>query len=149
MNSPHKAVKKDEGKAIAHLAPRAKNIHVLSVGPMDRGSLVHDALLEMPDFRLSIATDYRELWVIPKHESIHLVILHNTFSLFELEDASRFIRTRWPPAKILIVRRGEGFLDDELYDDRVTPPASLEVLLSAIERLTSERDDRRFGNAEL
>lgn len=149
MNSPHKVVKKDDRKAVAHLAPRARDFHVLSVGPMDRGSLVHDALLEVPDFRLSIATDYRELWVIPKQESIHVVILHSTFSSFELEDASRFIRQRWPQAKILIVRCGEGFLDDALYDDRVAPPVSPKVLLSAMERLTGERDGRRFGNAGL
>ena len=73
-----------------------KTIHVLFVGPVDFGSMVHDALLCGPNSRLPIAPDYRELWVIPKQESIQVVILHNTLSSFELEDATRFIRQRCP-----------------------------------------------------
>ena len=40
----------------------AKTIHVLSVGPVDCGSMVHDALLDGASFHLSVATDYRKLW---------------------------------------------------------------------------------------
>jgi hypothetical protein len=83
-----------------------KAIHVLSVGPMDFGCMVHDALLDGPNSLLSIAPDYRDLWANPKQESIQVVILHNMLSPFELEDASRFIRRRWPRAKILILRSG-------------------------------------------
>jgi hypothetical protein len=111
-----------------------KTIHVLFVGPVDFGGLVHDALLGGPNSRLSIAPDCRELWVIPKKESIQVVILHDTLSSFELEDASRFIRRRWPHARILVLRRGEGFLDDALYDDRLAPTVVPEVLRAAIER---------------
>lgn len=149
MNSPHKVVRIEDGKTVAHLASRARNIHVLSVGPMDRGSLVHDALLAVPDFRLSIVTDYRALWTFPKLEPIHVVVLHNTFSKFEIEDSCRLIRRMWPHAGILVVHRGEDSLDDALYDDRAALPASPQDLLSAIERLTSARDHGRFGNAEL
>jgi hypothetical protein len=116
-----------------------KAIHVLSVGPMDFGCLVHDALLDGPNSRLSIAPDYRELWAIPKQVSIQVVILHNTLSPLELEDASRFIRRRWAHAKILVLRRGEGFLDDALYDGRLAPTVVPEVLLTAIERLARVR----------
>lgn len=138
-----------DGNTTAHLTLSAKDIHVLSVGPVDHSFLVHDALLEVPNSRLSIATDYRELWVIPKQEAIHLIILHNTLSSFELEEVCRFIRQQWPHAKILVVRRGEGFLDDELYDDRVRPTVTAEVLLTTIGRLIGERHVWRFGNAEL
>ncbi len=110
-------------------------IHVLSVGPIDFGSMVHDALLNGPCSRLSIAPDYRELWVAPKQESVQVVILHSTLSSFELDDACRFIRQRWPHAKILVLRGGEGFLDDPLYDERVVPTVAPEALLAAIERL--------------
>jgi hypothetical protein len=113
----------------------AKAIHVLSVGPMDFGCMVHDALLDRPNSRLSIAPDYRELWEIPKEESIQVAILHNTLSPVELEDASRFIRRRWPYTRILVLRRGVGLLDDALYDERVVLTAAPEVLLEAIERL--------------
>jgi hypothetical protein len=89
------------------------------------------------------------LWAIPKQESIQVVILHNTLSPFELEDASRFIRRRWPHARILILRRGVGFLDDALYDEHVVPTAAPEVLLAAIERLAGGWQGRRSRDAEL
>jgi hypothetical protein len=116
---------------------------------MDFGCMVHDALLDGPNCRLSIAPDYRELWAIPKQESIQVVILHNTLSPFELEDASRFIRRRWAQARILVVRRGEGFLDDALYDDRLAPTVVPEVLLTAIERLAGGWHGWRSRDAEL
>lgn len=124
-------------------------IHVLSVGRMDRGSLVHDALLNGRSFHLAIATDYRELWGMPTQESIQVAIVHNTLSAFETEAACRLIRRRWPHASILAVHQGEGFLDNSLYDVRVAPTVAPEVLLTIIGRLTETRDERRFGIAEL
>ncbi len=148
MNSLGKVTKHLDGNAPTHLTLRAKNIHVLSVGPVDHCFMVHDALLEVPNSRLSIAADYRELWLVPKQQAVHLVILHNTLSSFELEESCRLIRQQWPHAKILVVRRGEGFLDDGLYDERVRPTVTAEGLLTTIERLSGEQDEWRFGNAE-
>lgn len=136
MNSLRGALKDLDGSTTTHLAP--KNPHVLSVGQVDHSFLVHDALLEVPNSRLSIAIDCRGLWVIPKQEVIHLVILHNSLSFFELEESCRFIRQQWPHAKILVVRWGVGFLDDGLYDDRVRPTVTAEILITAIERLIGE-----------
>ena len=113
----------------------AQTIHVLSVGPVDCGSMVHDALLDGASFRLTIATDYRKLWGIPAHESIHVAVLHDTLSSFELEAACRLIRQRWPHAKILLVAREESSLDDGLYDDRASTAAP-NLLLTAIEQLS-------------
>jgi hypothetical protein len=115
---------------------------------MDFGCMVHDALLDGPNSRLSIAPDYRELWGIPKEESIQVAILHNTLSPVELEDASRFIRRPWPHARILVLRRGVGFLDDALYE-RVVLKAEPKVLLEAIERLAGGWQGRRSRDAEL
>ncbi len=138
MNSLHRVFKDLDGSTTTHLATWPKNTHVLSVGQVDDSFLVHDAMLGVPNSRLSIATDCRELWVIPKQELIHLVILHNSLSLFELEESCRFIRQQWPQAKILVVRWGVGFLYDGLYDDRVGPTVTAEVLLTTIERLIGE-----------
>lgn len=142
MNRLGNAVRSVNEAAIGSLnrreirSPRA--IHVLSIGPIDFGTMVHDVLRVGLKSSLSIAPDCRDLWVIPKQESIQVAILHHALSLFELEDASRFIRQRWPSARILVVRRGEGFLDDGLYDERVAPDVSPAVLLMTIERLTRE-----------
>ena len=118
----------------------AKTIHVLSVGPVDCGSMVHDALLDGASFRLTIATDYRKLWGIPAQESIHVAVLHDAFSSFELEAACRLIRQRWPHAKILLVSRQESSLDDGLYDDRA-PTAAPDLLMTTIEQLAGAWHD--------
>jgi hypothetical protein len=124
-------------------------LHVLSVGPMDCGSMVHDALLDEPNWCLTIATDSQALWVIPEEESIQVAILDNTLSEFELEDASLFIRQRWPLAKILLIRSGGGSLDCALYDDCVAPITAPEFLLSTIERLAAGWYAWRSRNAAL
>jgi len=111
-------------------------IHVLSVGPVDLGSMVHDALLNGPNFHLSIATDYRELWSMPTNESVQVAILHNTLSAFETEAVCRLIRRRWIHTRILVVSIVASNLEDALYDDRVVPSVSPEVLFATIERLS-------------
>jgi len=125
-----------------------KAIHVLCVGPMSLGNIVHDALLELPHFRLSVATDYPGLWAIPRQEPIDVVILHNTFSSSEIEDSCRFIRRRWPHARILLLHRGESFLEDALYDERAAPNVDPEVLLSTIQRLIGKWEAWRSGDVE-
>jgi hypothetical protein len=116
----------------------ARTIHVLSVGPVDCGSMVHDALLDGSNFRLTITTDYRELWGTSTQESIQVAILHNSLSAFESEAACRLIRRRWPHTKILVVSNRESILEDALYDDRVAPTVAPEVVLETIERLTGQ-----------
>lgn len=153
MNSLCSAAQGTGENAVGILGRRhiriAAAIHVLSVGPMDRGSTVHDALLDEPNFHLTIATDCHKLWVIPRQESLQVVILHNTFSSFELEDASRFIRHRWPHARILVVASGESTLDDALYDDRVAPTVTPRGLLTTIERLLGGWHEWRSGDAAM
>jgi hypothetical protein len=112
-------------------------IHVLSVGSLDLGSMVHDALLEGPGFQVSIAMGYLDLCAMHEHGDFQLAILHNTLESFELEDACRFIRHRWPRARILVVRAGEDFLEDALYDDRVIPPVVREILIATFKQLTA------------
>jgi hypothetical protein len=116
----------------------AKTIHVLSVGPVDCGSMVHDALLGGSNFRLTITADYRKLWETSTQESIQVAILHNTLSAFESEAVCRLIRRRWPHTRILVISNRESILEDALYDDRVALAVAPEVLLEAIERLTGE-----------
>jgi hypothetical protein len=127
----------------------AKTIHVLFVGPLAHGNMVHDVLLEIPSFHLAIATDYQELWAISQQEPIDVILLHNSFSSSELEDSCRFIRQRWPHAGILLIHRGESFLEDALYDDRVVPNVAAEILRSKIQQLNGRRQRWRSEDVEL
>jgi len=112
----------------------ARKLHILSVGPIEFGCMLHDALLDRPNARLSIAPDYREMWETPQQDFVQVAILHNTLSSSTLEDACRFIRRRWPYARILVLRSGESFLEDALYDERLEVESPQEVLLAAIGR---------------
>lgn len=126
----------------------ANKIHVLSVGSLDDGSLVHDALLGRRDFRLTIASDYQELRAIPEHELIEVAILHNSLSPISIDDASRFIRERWPQARILVLSHDQGSLGNALFDSCMEPNIDPIILLAVIEQLRGEKRERRFVNAQ-
>jgi DNA-binding response OmpR family regulator len=127
-------------------ARMTKTIHVLSVGPVNRAYMLHDALLALPTPRLSIAADYRALWVISRQETIQVAVLHDALPSFELEAACRLIRRRWPCAGILILRSRVCLLDDALFDDVVASTVAMETLLAAIRRLVGARHRRRSRN---
>ena len=86
--------------------------------------------------------------MIPKQDPIDLVILHNVFTLSELEDSSRFVRRRWPHARILLVHGKNELLDDALYDERVDPNVTSENLSSTIQRLTGRLHEREAGDVD-
>ncbi len=96
----------------------------------------------MPDFAVSIAIDYRELWIRSKEGAIQIVLLHNSLCSFELEEAARLVRGRWPSAKILIIRSGELLIDRALYDDRLLPPVTSAVLLERISKQATSLSER-------
>jgi hypothetical protein len=122
-------------------------IHVLSVGRIETGRLMCDALLDSPDFRVSFVHDYRDLWISSRQHVVSAVVMHNTLCSFELAEAARLVRNRWPNAKILIIRSGEVSLDRALYDQRLHPPVNQEVLVEQI-RLMSDslREGENSGN---
>ena len=67
-----------------------------------------------------------------------MFILFESLSQFELEETGRFIRHHWPRSKILVLRNGEDFLDDPLYDERVPVDISDHDLIETIETLLRE-----------
>lgn len=142
----HVTFGRDAGKGLQpDVSPSSRGSRVLIVGPMESGNAVRSALLGEPNLTISIVANYRELWTIPKQEIIHLVILGKTLSTIELEASSRLIRQRWPRAKILVVCHGEGFLEDALYDDRVTVGDTQEALRGRIGRLLVTQFERSGG----
>ena len=129
------------GDQNGHLTPRGEVvtkplIHVLSVGRIEPGTLIRDTFLDARDFRVSFVPDYRELWISSKQHDVHAVVLHNSLCSFELVEAARLIRGRWPSAKILIIRSGQASLDRALYDLRLHSPVRKDVLVEQILSLT-------------
>jgi hypothetical protein len=66
--------------------------------------------------------------------------LQATLSPGDLQAAARLIRERWPRARILIIREEAWCIEDALYDERVSPGAHPEVLLTAVNGIRSGRD---------
>lgn len=129
--------------------PRPMALHMLSVGPLESASILHDALFDRQNWRMTIAIDTFELAVIPRQQSIHVAILHSALSARELLESCLIIRQHWPHAGIMVIRGGEGFLDDALYDDRQMPATTPRHLLESIEHLAAESLQRRSGNARI
>jgi hypothetical protein len=115
--------------------PTKPRMHVLSVGRIEPGTLLRHALLDAQDFRVSFVPDYRELWISAKQHEIHAVVLHNSLCSFELAEAARLVRVRWPGARILVIRSGQLSLDRGLYDQRLHSPLRHEVLVQHIVNL--------------
>ncbi len=112
-------------------------LRVLSVGSVDSGNAVRDALLQRGHCRLSAAANYLELFAISKQESFEIAILHHFRSAPEFHACCEYIRRTWPLTKILVMCAKDQVLDDPLYDDWVPPGASEDTLLAAIQRLAA------------
>lgn len=132
-------------------SPRATAVanpaRVLSVGRMDEDVLVREPLDRWPGFCFSHANDYLELWGLSRGHTYDAVIFHNSLSCFELEEAARLVRRRWPSAGILLIRSGEITLRDPFYDQRLKPPVDADTLISILSdltRLTSEMPRPRW-----
>lgn len=135
-----------------------EKIRLLVIGGVEQSYALHDSFLKTENTSLSsievnrewwMIPDYQELSVIPRDTDFQTAILHETLSLTELDDACRFIRRQWPNVRILVIRGGEGFLDDALYDERLPPASSSEAMIAAIARNVGTqargkaRDERR------
>lgn len=107
-------------------------IHILSVGRIEPGTVIRDVLLNAQAFRVSFVHDYRELWGSSSQCDVHAVILHNSLCSFELAEAARLVRGRWPNAMILVIRSGQLTLDRALYDQRLHVPMHEDALLQQI-----------------
>ncbi len=115
-----------------------KNVlHVLSVEPANSCSTTRDALLKRGCSRLSVVMSYDDLFAISKLERFEIAILHQLPSLRDFRASGQYIRRTWPNAKILVICTNAEVLDDPLYDDRLAPGHSPDVLLAAIQRLTT------------
>ena len=116
--------------------------HVLLVGRSDY-SRVFDSLLSISNFQFSFVADYKELWAAPQLEILQLAILFDSLHSFELEASCRLIRRRWPKARILIFRSRTDPLDKFLYDVRLAPNATPQILHSTTLKLTRRRFEPR------
>ena len=123
-------------------------IHLLSVGRIEPTPLAGNALSDESNFAISTAIDYRELWLQSTEESIDIALLHNSLCSFQLEQAARLVRCRWPMAKILIIRSGEVGIDRAVFDDCLPPSINSEVLLQRVFNLIHSLPEGRAPHGD-
>ena len=114
-----------------------KTLHVLSIGSQEVNEAVRDVLLSRTKCRLFSATSVWDLSAFLTAGKMDVAILHNAFPLAELRSCAVYIRHHFPTAGILLIDARSEILDDPLYDERIDPRSSPEVLIAAIEQLAS------------
>lgn len=110
-------------------------LNVLSIGSQDSCNTVRDVLLQRRSCRLSVVTSLWDMYAIPQQNHLDIAILHHTLSRLDIQNASEYIRRRWPRAKILVISSEMNVPDDPLYDERALPGQSPRTLLAMIEQL--------------
>jgi DNA-binding NarL/FixJ family response regulator len=109
--------------------------HVLSIGSDRSCGIIRDALLLRCKCRLVAMASYQGLFENRTKDEFDIAILDHTLSACELRKSTEYIRRHWPDTKIVLMSANADALDDPLYDERVLPDISPELLLSAIDRL--------------
>jgi hypothetical protein len=115
--------------------------YVLFVGSAEPSHMAYNVFLEQHGCVTAVAACYRDLCLAPPPEDCDVVVLRHTLCPGELRETARFVRQRWPEAKILMIRAEAWCIDDPLYDDRITPGAHPEVLLLVIHRLSGRWEE--------
>jgi hypothetical protein len=110
-------------------------VHVLSICSVAPSDVSCDECFELRGFALAFADGHRDLLQTVLDDECEVAVFQEALSQKELLQVAHFIRSRWPAARILIIRQEQWWLDDALYDDRVVPDANPELLLSAAKRL--------------
>lgn len=124
-------------------------LHVLFIGSPQAGAFLRKVPVLRSGCRFFVATSVPELSTAYGCEEIDVALFHKTFSLRELQLFAAFIRRRWPHAKILLILDSDEDPSYWMYDERIAPVASPELLLAAIERLAeiSRQMRRRSARA--
>jgi hypothetical protein len=87
------------------------------------------------EYRFIAAKACAELMAVATTESICVALLYPALQLNELARCAQAVRWRWPAARILVLRAEEPHIDDALYDERLEPDLSPELLLTSIARI--------------
>lgn len=123
-------------------------LHVLSVGSMDDGNLVRDALQARRHCRLVVAGGYQELRTIPAERRCEVAILHTSVPSIELRDCCAWIRRTWPQTRILLLANSPGTLDDPRCDARIDRGLTPAELLNIVKSLADQANGSHCGSAE-
>lgn len=107
-------------------------MHVLMIGV----ETTPDATGHPPsgrEYTFTAAKACAELVAVPATGSICAAVLNPALPPDELARCAQVVRWRWPTARILVVRAEGPPIEDALYDERLDPGLSPELLLAAVD----------------
>ena len=132
-------------------------LSVLSVGSNASSAKIRDSLLCRSKCRLYVASSEWDISVLVGRSEIDVAVVDNSFSHQRATVLSTYIRQRWPLAKVLLVTSAARRSTCTTCDERISPTASGEALLAAIERLAAcarraqliSRESLNFSNGSI
>ena len=68
---------------------------------------------------MTTASSHREVFDLGTTAAIQLAVLSDALGLIMLSAVARCVRSQWPSARILLLKRKQPLLEDCLYDDEM------------------------------
>ena len=68
---------------------------------------------------MTTASSHREVFDLRSVAIIHVAVISDALGLIMLGAVARCIRSQWPRARIVLLKRKQPLLDDHLYDDEM------------------------------
>jgi hypothetical protein len=94
-------------------------------------------LRTLENYSVTTATSHREVFDLRNFPEVSVAILSDAFGLLMLSAIARCVRSQWPAARILLLRRKQPVLEDHLYDDAIEYRSIPKGLVEALVRLSS------------
>jgi hypothetical protein len=85
------------------------------------------------EYTFTAAKACAELVGVRESGRICAAVLNPALALDELARCAQVVRWRWPAARILVLRAEEPPLEDGLYDERLDPGLSPDLLIAAVD----------------
>jgi hypothetical protein len=83
------------------------------------------------------ATSHREVFDLRSSPRVAVAIISDALGLLMLSAVAHCVRSQWPAARILLLRRKQPVLEDHLYDDAIEYRSIPKGLVEALVRLSS------------
>jgi hypothetical protein len=112
-------------------------ISILLIGQIAGALPDHSLLLSNDKYRVTSATDIRELSLLGATESFALSLISDTLGPTGLDNAARTVRKQWPSSRILVLGRASLILEDFLYDDALSPSCGQRELCDTLNKMST------------
>ena len=94
-------------------------LHILWVEPPTDLDANKSLLNELSTCVMTTASSHREVFELRSANAINVAVLSDALGLIMLGALARCVRSQWPSARILLLKRKQPLLEDHLYDDEM------------------------------